>query len=128
MEQSADVVAIERAWEIVNAARHLVVLTGAGISTDSGIPDFRGPNGVWTKDPEAEKAAALDVYLSDPAVRRRAWQNRLTSPLWAAEPNDGHAAIVTLERAGRLDTLVTQNVDGLHQKAGSDPARLIEIH
>ena len=109
-------------------AQRIVVLTGAGISTDSGIPDFRGPNGVWTKDPEAEKAATLDTYVHDPEVRRRAWQNRLTSPLWAAEPNEGHMALVTLERAGRLDTLVTQNIDGLHQKAGSDPARIVEIH
>jgi len=109
-------------------SRRVVVLTGAGISTDSGIADFRGPQGVWTKDPAAEKAAHLDVYLSDPGVRRRAWQNRLTSPLWEAQPNAGHAAIVALERAGRLDTLVTQNIDGLHQKAGSDPGLIIEIH
>jgi NAD-dependent deacetylase len=120
--------ALGRARALVGRARRIVVLTGAGISTDSGIPDFRGPQGVWTKDPAAEKAATLDVYLSDPEVRRRAWQNRLTSPLWEAEPNEGHAAIVALERAGRLDTLVTQNIDGLHQKAGSDPGLIIEIH
>ncbi len=113
---------------LVARSRRIVVLTGAGISTDSGIPDFRGPNGVWTKDPAAERAANLDTYLHDPEVRRRAWQNRLTSPLWLAEPNAGHAALVTLERAGRLDLLVTQNIDGLHQKAGTDPARLVEIH
>jgi NAD-dependent deacetylase len=113
---------------LVGRSHRIVVLTGAGISTDSGIPDFRGPDGVWTKDPGAEKMATLDNYLSDPEVRRRSWQNRLTSPLWAAAPNAGHAALVALERAGRLDTLVTQNIDGLHQKAGSDPARLIEIH
>ena len=105
-----------------------MVLTGAGISTDSGIPDFRGPQGVWTRDPAAEKAAHIDVYVTDPEVRRRAWQNRLTSPFWKAEPNEGHAAIVTLERGGQLDTLVTQNIDGLHQKAGSDPRLIIEIH
>jgi len=105
-----------------------VVLSGAGISTDSGIPDFRGPNGVWTKDPDAEKAATLDVYVNDPEVRRRAWQNRLVSPLWAAQPNSGHAAIVDLERSGRLDLLVTQNIDGLHQKAGSSPDLIVEIH
>jgi NAD-dependent deacetylase len=104
------------------------VLTGAGISTDSGIPDFRGPNGVWTKDPEAERAATLDVYVGNPDVRRRAWQSRLSSPMWDARPNAGHGAIVTLEREGRLDTLVTQNIDGLHQKAGTDPARIVEIH
>jgi NAD-dependent deacetylase len=119
---------VQTARELLDRARRILVLTGAGISTDSGIPDFRGPDGVWTKNPEAEKAATLDTYVHDPEVRRRAWQNRLTSPLWAAEPNEGHRALVTLERAGRLDTLVTQNIDGLHQKAGSDPARLIEIH
>jgi NAD-dependent deacetylase len=119
---------LERAAALVGRARRIVVLTGAGISTDSGIPDFRGPQGVWTRDPAAEKAAHIDVYVTDPEVRRRAWQNRLTSPFWKAEPNEGHAAIVTLERGGQLDTLVTQNIDGLHQKAGSDPRLIIEIH
>jgi NAD-dependent deacetylase len=104
------------------------VLTGAGISTDSGIADFRGPQGVWTKNPEAEKMATLDAYVADPELRRRAWQNRLTSPMWSSEPNPGHFALVELERSGRLDILVTQNVDGLHHKAGHDPARVIEIH
>jgi NAD-dependent deacetylase len=119
---------MEMASALIERARRIVVLTGAGISTDSGIADFRGPNGVWTKDPDAEKMATLDFYVNDPAVRRRAWQNRLTSPLWAAQPNDGHTAIVSLERVGRLDTLVTQNIDGLHQKAGSDPDLIVEIH
>jgi NAD-dependent deacetylase len=119
---------LARAAALIGRARHIVVLTGAGISTDSGIPDFRGPQGVWTRDPATEKAANFDVYLSDPDVRRRAWQNRLTSPLWEAQPNEGHAAIVSLECAGRLDTLVTQNIDGLHQKAGSDPGLIVEIH
>jgi NAD-dependent deacetylase len=121
-------VGVERARALVGRSERIVVLTGAGISTDSGIPDFRGPSGVWTKNPGAEKAASIEAYVQDPEIRRRAWQNRLTSPLWAAEPNPGHLALVALERAGRLDTLVTQNIDGLHQKAGTDPARLIEIH
>jgi len=120
--------ALEMASSLVARAHRVVVLTGAGISTDSGIPDFRGPDGVWTKNPGAEKAATLDTYVNDPEARRRAWQNRLTSALWAAEPNPGHTALVTLERTGRLDTLVTQNIDGLHQKAGTAPSRLIEIH
>jgi NAD-dependent deacetylase len=110
------------------AARRVVVLTGAGISTDSGIPDFRGPEGVWTKDPEAERRSTLDAYLGDPEVRRRAWQDRLRSPTWYAEPNAGHRALVVLERQGRLDTLVTQNIDGLHQLAGNDPDKVVEIH
>ncbi len=119
---------VARARALVEQACRIVVLTGAGISTDSGIPDFRGPEGVWTKDPEAEKMATLEYYLSDPEVRRRSWQSRLTSPVWRAEPNAGHRALVDLERSGRLDTLVTQNIDGLHQRAGTDPARTIEIH
>jgi len=105
-----------------------VVLTGAGISTDSGIPDFRGPQGVWTRNPEAEKLATLQHYLADPEVRRRAWRSRLESPAWRARPNAGHRALVALERRGKLDTLITQNVDGLHQIAGSSPERVIEIH
>ena len=108
--------------------RHVVVLTGAGISTDSGIPDFRGPNGVWTKNPAAERTATLAHYLSDPEVRRAAWQHRLQSPAWDARPNAGHRAIVELERQGRLDAVITQNIDELHQQAGLDAARVIEVH
>jgi NAD-dependent deacetylase len=119
---------LELARSLVQRSHRVVVLTGAGISTDSGVPDFRGPNGVWTKDPAAEKVATLEAYLADRAVRERTWQNRLSSPMWEARPNAGHAALVTLEHAGRLDTLVTQNIDGLHQKAGSRPDRIIEIH
>jgi NAD-dependent deacetylase len=123
-----EVAGLLRAGDMLGRSRRVVVLTGAGISTDSGIPGFRGPDGVWTKNPEAEKAATLQVYVSDPEVRRRAWQNRLTSPMWDAQPNAGHRALVELERSGRLDTLVTQNIDGLHLKAGTSPGRLIEIH
>ncbi len=113
---------------VVDAAERLVVLTGAGISTDSGIPDFRGPNGLWTKNPAAEKASNIEYYLSDPQVRAAAWQNRLHTPAWTAEPNAGHRAIVEVERQGKLYALVTQNIDGLHQKAGNDPDRVIEVH
>jgi NAD-dependent deacetylase len=119
---------VARARAHIEQARRIVVLTGAGISTDSGIADFRGPNGVWTKNPEAEKTATLQAYVEDPDLRRRSWERRLTSSLWDAEPNAGHRALVDLERSGRLDTLVTQNIDGLHQRAGSDPGRVIEIH
>ena len=113
---------------MVDAADQIVVLTGAGISTDSGIPDFRGPQGVWTKDPAAQRNSNITDYLADPAVRRRVWQARLASPAWTAEPNPGHVAIVDLERQGRLHTLVTQNIDGLHQRAGSSPALVVELH
>ena len=105
-----------------------MVLTGAGISTDSGIPDFRGPNGVWTKNPAAEKAATLQHYMGDPEVRKQAWRTRQDSPAWNAEPNAGHRAIVDLERAGKLHAVVTQNVDELHQRAGTDPDLVIEVH
>ncbi len=119
---------LEQLVDLVGVAQNVVVLTGAGISTDSAIPDFRGPNGVWTKNPSAEKSATLQHYLADPEVRRSAWRNRLDAPLWDAEPNAGHRALVALERLGKLDTLITQNVDGLHQAAGTDPAKVVEIH
>jgi NAD-dependent deacetylase len=115
-----------RGW--IDAARRIVVLTGAGISTDSGIPDFRGPQGLWTRNPEAEKMATIHHYVADPEVRKRAWRTRVESPMHDREPNDGHRALVALERRGILDTLITQNVDGLHVKAGSSPERVIEIH
>lgn len=115
-----------RGW--IDAAERIVVLTGAGISTDSGIPDFRGPRGVWTRNPAAEKLATLQHYVADPDVRRRSWRDRLESPAWQAQPNAGHRALVVLERRGKLHTLITQNVDGLHRMAGTSPERLVEIH
>jgi NAD-dependent deacetylase len=120
---------IEVARAIVDAARAVTVLTGAGISTDSGIPDFRGPDGLWTKNPAAEKASDISHYVADAELRRRNWVARAAGELWAdREPNEGHRALVRLEQRGKLHTLITQNVDGLHQKAGSDPARMVEIH
>jgi NAD-dependent deacetylase len=110
------------------SASRVSVLTGAGISTESGIPDFRGPQGVWTKNPGAARMSSLDSYLGDADVRRRAWRNRKDHPAWSARPNAGHQALVALERAGRLNAIVTQNIDGLHQRAGNDPDRVIEIH
>jgi NAD-dependent deacetylase len=116
------------ARRLLGPAGRITVLTGAGISTDSGIPDFRGPQGVWTRNPAAEKTSTLSHYLNDPEVRRQSWQQRLSSPAWHAEPNAGHRALVDLERQGRLLALVTQNIDELHQKAGNDPHRVIELH
>jgi NAD-dependent deacetylase len=116
------------AQQWIREAGSITVLTGAGISTDSGIPDFRGPNGLWTKNPAAEKASTLEHYLSDAGVRRAAWQHRLTSPAWDAQPNAGHRALVELERRGQLVALVTQNIDELHQQAGHDPDKVIEVH
>jgi NAD-dependent deacetylase len=98
------------------------------MSTESGIRDFRGPNGVWTKDPSAEKTATLEYYMGDPDVRRRAWQNRVNGNYFAAEPNAGHRALVDLEQKGALQFLVTQNVDGLHHAAGQSPEIVVEIH
>jgi NAD-dependent deacetylase len=106
----------------------IVALTGAGISTESGIPDFRGPNGVWTKNPKAERLSNIHAYMADPEVRRLSWQARLDHPAWRAEPNAGHRALAALERTGRLHALVTQNIDGLHQRAGSSAEMVIEVH
>jgi len=113
---------------MVAGSGRLTALTGAGISTDSGIPDFRGPRGVWTRDPEAARLFTYDRYVADPDVRRRAWRERRQHPAWTARPNAGHLALVALERAGRLHAVVTQNIDGLHQLAGNSPDRVIEVH
>ena len=128
MHDEIDEKALEAVRTWIDRAERIVVLTGAGISTDSGIPDFRGPKGLWTNNPGAERMATLRHYVADPAVRRRAWKNRLESAAGQAAPNDGHRALVDLERRGKLHTLITQNVDGLHQKAGTSPERVVEIH
>jgi NAD-dependent deacetylase len=119
---------LETARHLIRSAERVIVLTGAGISTDSGIPDFRGPQGVWTKDPRAEKLATIDHYVSEPDVRVQAWRRRLEMLAQRHEPNPGHRALVDLERRGKLELLVTQNVDGLHLRAGTTPERLVEIH
>jgi len=123
---AGDVVAQVRCW--LGAARRVAVFTGAGVSTASGIPDFRGPDGLWTKDPAAQRLFSLPDYLTDPELRRTVWQRRAAHPARCAEPNPAHDAIVTLERTTRLVALVTQNVDGLHQRAGSDASLVLELH
>lgn len=115
-----------RRW--VRDAARIVALTGAGISTESGIPDFRGPQGVWTKNPRAEKLSDIRYYMADPQVRKASWQSRLAHPAFDAQPNAGHRALATLEQRGKLHALITQNIDGLHQKAGNSPGRVIEVH
>jgi NAD-dependent deacetylase len=120
--------ALARARRWVDEARSIVVLTGAGISTDSGIPDFRGPQGVWTKNPLAEKMSNIHYYLADPEVRKASWQNRLASPAWSARPNPGHLALVSLEKRSKLHALITQNIDELHQQAGNSARLVIEVH
>jgi len=120
---------VTAAADLLAGAHSIAVLTGAGISTDSGIPDFRGPDGVWTKNPEAEKASDISYYVRDASIRERNWALRAGGELWPdVQPNDGHRALVRLEAGSRLHSLVTQNVDGLHQAAGSDPERVVEIH
>ena len=120
---------IARARTLVAEARRIVILTGAGISTDSGLPDFRGPNGVWTKDPAAEKASTIGNYVADPELRARNWAKRASGELWAdVAPNAGHYALVPLVERGVLHTLITQNVDELHQRSGIDPDLVVEIH
>src|SRR3954453_5317430 len=105
----------------IRGSARVVALTGAGISTDSGIPDFRGPQGVWTTNPKAERLSNIHHYMSDPEMRSLAGQSRREHPAWGAVPNGGHRALVDLERRGTLHSVVTQNIDGLHQLAGHAP-------
>ncbi|MCC7487686.1 MAG: Sir2 family NAD-dependent protein deacetylase [Burkholderiales bacterium] len=118
----------EQVREWIDRARRVVVLTGAGISTDSGIPDFRGPRGAWTRNPLAEKLSDIRYYVTDPEVRKASWRSRLDHPAFTAQPNAGHLACAALERRGKLHALITQNIDELHQRAGVSPGRVIEVH
>ncbi|ADD42293.1 SIR2 family NAD-dependent protein deacylase [Stackebrandtia nassauensis] len=119
---------VNRVRDWIDAADTVTVLTGAGVSTESGIPDYRGPNGAWTKDPDSAKYVDIDYYVRDPAIRRRAWIRRREHEAWTVEPNPAHHALVTLEARGKLTKLITQNIDGLHQKAGQTPTNVLEIH
>lgn len=123
---ATDTLAAVADW--IRSASRVTALTGAGVSTASGIPDYRGPSGLWTRDPEAEKLSNIRYYVSDPEIRAEAWRRRAAGDAAKAEPNRAHHALVALERAGRLQTIVTQNVDGLHLRAGTSPERLVEIH
>jgi NAD-dependent deacetylase len=123
---TVDLAEVGRWLRSASSARATTVLTGAGVSTDSGIPDFRGPAGVWTTNPRAERLSTLSDYLSDPDVRVEAWRQRQRHPAWTAQPNAAHRALAALESAGVVRTLVTQNIDGLHQRAGSQ--NVIELH
>jgi NAD-dependent deacetylase len=119
---------VETVAGLLRDAQRIVVLTGAGISTGSGIPDFRGPQGVWTKDPSAERRATIQHWVSDAEHRKRTWRGRVDGDGWQREPNAGHLALAELERRAALHTLVTQNVDGLHHAAGNSPDKIVEIH
>ena len=118
---------LENVREAIRKSSKIVALTGAGISTDSGIPDFRGPNGVWTKNPEAEKASNIRYYTTSPEIRKKNWELRASGDLWpTVAPNEGHKALAKLQE--KLLLLITQNIDGLHQLAGSPVDRVVEIH
>ncbi|MFF8938279.1 NAD-dependent deacetylase [Streptomyces paradoxus] len=106
----------------------VALLTGAGISTDSGIPDYRGPNGLWRRDPEAEKLVTYEYYMGDPEIRRRSWLMRRDAGALRAEPNAAHRAVAELERSGVPVRVITQNVDGLHQLAGMPARKVLELH
>ncbi|MFS4093700.1 SIR2 family NAD-dependent protein deacylase [Streptomyces sp. AF1A] len=106
----------------------VALLSGAGVSTDSGIPDYRGPNGLWRQDPEAEKLVTYEYYMSDPEIRRRSWQMRRGNRALRAEPNAAHRAVAELERSGVPVRVLTQNVDGLHQLAGMPARKVLELH
>ncbi|MDI3417411.1 SIR2 family NAD-dependent protein deacylase [Streptomyces luteolus] len=106
----------------------VAVLSGAGISTDSGIPDYRGPQGLWRRDPEAQRLVEFEAYVSDPEIRRRSWQMRRANRTLLAEPNAAHRAITDLERSGVPVRVITQNVDGLHQAAGMPERKVLELH
>jgi NAD-dependent protein deacetylase/lipoamidase len=117
---------LEALFDLASGRRRIVAFTGAGISTESGIPDYRGPGGVW----EQRRPPTIGDFLNNPETRRAYWQRRLFDypTLAAREPNAGHLALASLERAGLLTSVITQNIDGLHQKAGNDPERVIELH
>ena len=108
--------------------RRLVVLSGAGISTDSGIPDFRGQSGAWTLNPGAQQKHTYRAFLADPELRGSYWASRYEHPVWRAEPNAGHRAVAALANSDIDTTVVTQNTDGLHQRAGAPSDRVIELH
>ena len=118
---------IGRVAEMIVKARDVVVFTGAGISTESGIPDFRSPGGFWTKfDPDD---FTIEKFLTSPETRRKQWRFLLADDLLRdASPNAAHAAIAELATLGKLNCVITQNIDNLHQKAGNDPATVFELH
>lgn len=119
---------VEKMVELIQASSRMVVFTGAGISTESGIPDFRGPGGVWEKfDPNEFH---IDRFMASEESRRRYWlrSTDMYNQFLVSRPNAAHQAVVTLERMGKVSAVITQNVDGLHQAAGSNPDHVIELH
>ncbi|WP_370949993.1 NAD-dependent deacetylase [Amycolatopsis sp. cg5] len=116
----------EKHWS--DGVTRVAVLTGAGISTASGIPDYRGPDGVWTKDPDAAELFTYANYMADSAVRRRLWRTYADHPAWCAEPNDAHHALAEIDAAGVAVRILTQNIDGLHQRTTLADRKVLELH
>ncbi len=125
---SLNAMTVEQVRRWVAEANSITVFSGAGVSTASGIPDYRGPQGAWTKDPDSSKYVDIDYYVRFPHIREESWRRRRAHPAWRVQPNEAHSAIVGLERAGKLNRVVTQNIDGLHQAAGSSAEKVLEIH
>jgi NAD-dependent deacetylase len=119
---------LDQARRLVESSPSVVIITGAGISTASGIPDFRGPEGLWTRDPTAERLSNIDAFTSSAEVRKASWQQLIAKQARPAQPNRAHRAVAAFESTGKLEAVVTQNIDGLHVAAGSDPKLVIEVH
>lgn len=125
---ATDTDAFALAMSFVQEAGRVTVLTGAGVSTDSGVPDFRGPSGVWTKDPSMQRLVDLDAWMAEPEIREKGWRWLQSWDLDALVPNAGHHAIVDLYKQGKLTLCVTQNTEGLQELAGLPSTALVTIH
>lgn len=117
---------VERLHELIGSAKRIVAFTGAGISTESGIPDFRSPGGIWTK----YQPIYFDDFMSSEEMRREAWRRKFATDetMRKAEPNAGHRALAKLVEQGKMTAIITQNVDGLHQRSGVPESKIIELH
>jgi NAD-dependent deacetylase len=117
---------VARLREMIGSANRIVAFTGAGISTESGIPDFRSPGGIWTK----YKPIYFDDFMSSDEMRRESWRRKFATDetMLRAEPNAGHRALAKLVEQGRMSAIITQNIDGLHQRSGVPDSRVIELH
>jgi NAD-dependent deacetylase len=117
---------IELLRELIGSAKRIVAFTGAGISTESGIPDFRSPGGIWTR----YKPIYFDDFMASDEMRRESWRRKFATDetMLKAEPNAGHRALAKLVEQGRMSAIITQNVDGLHQRSGVPDSRVIELH
>jgi NAD-dependent deacetylase len=117
---------VEQLHELIGSAKRIVAFTGAGISTESGIPDFRSPGGIWTK----YQPIYFDDFMSSEEMRREAWRRKFATDetMQKAEPNAGHRALAKLVEQGKMTAIITQNVDGLHQRSGVPESKIIELH